>query len=136
MGAGTVGGLLPIKDHGLIGDGRACALVGRDSTVGFMCVPRFDAPPLFCSLLDRHRGGSPAGTRPRRAAVQRRRPRPSRARHTPGTLHARMVSMSTAADDRPGGLLSRPVPVSAEPSRSAAVHRHRGDSPPRMAQTR
>ncbi|MFF8101545.1 trehalase-like domain-containing protein [Streptomyces sp. NPDC016640] len=49
---------LPIKDHGLIGDGRACALVGRDGTVSFMCVPRFDAPPLFCSLLDRHRGGS------------------------------------------------------------------------------
>ncbi|MFH9090784.1 glycoside hydrolase family 15 protein [Streptomyces sp. NPDC017673] len=49
---------LPIKDHGLIGDGRACALVDRDGTVSFMCVPRFDAPPLFCSLLDRHRGGS------------------------------------------------------------------------------
>ncbi|MFI7143243.1 trehalase-like domain-containing protein [Streptomyces massasporeus] len=51
-------GYLPIKDHGLIGDGRACALVGRDGTVSFMCVPRFDAPPLFCSLLDRHHGGS------------------------------------------------------------------------------
>ncbi|PNG23981.1 glycoside hydrolase family 15 protein [Streptomyces cahuitamycinicus] len=51
-------GYLPIKDHGLIGDGRTCALVGRDGTVSFMCVPRFDAPPLFCSLLDRHRGGS------------------------------------------------------------------------------
>ncbi|MFD5163256.1 trehalase-like domain-containing protein [Streptomyces hawaiiensis] len=51
-------GYLPIEDHGLIGDGRACALVGRDGTVSFMCVPRFDAPPLFCSLLDRHQGGS------------------------------------------------------------------------------
>ncbi|MFI7020243.1 glycoside hydrolase family 15 protein [Streptomyces sp. NPDC050164] len=49
---------LPIKDHGLIGDGRGCALVGRDGAISFMCVPRFDAPPLFCSLLDRHRGGS------------------------------------------------------------------------------
>ncbi len=51
-------GYLPIEDHGLIGDGRCCALVGRDGAVSFMCVPRFDAPPLFCSLLDRHRGGS------------------------------------------------------------------------------
>ncbi|MET8677008.1 trehalase-like domain-containing protein [Streptomyces sp. NPDC004647] len=49
---------LPIEDHGLIGDGRGCALVGRDGAVRFMCVPRFDAPPLFCSLLDRQRGGS------------------------------------------------------------------------------
>lgn len=49
---------LPIEDHGLIGDGRGCALVGRDGAVGFMCVPRFDAPPLFCSLLDRRHGGS------------------------------------------------------------------------------
>ncbi|MEU6760493.1 glycoside hydrolase family 15 protein [Streptomyces sp. NPDC046685] len=51
-------GYLPIEDHGLIGDGRGCALVGRDGVVSFMCVPRFDAPPLFCSLLDRQRGGS------------------------------------------------------------------------------
>nr|WP_308307538.1 trehalase-like domain-containing protein [Streptomyces sp. ISL-10] len=51
-------GYLPLEDHGLIGDGRGCALVGRDGTVSFMCVPRFDSPPLFCALLDRHRGGS------------------------------------------------------------------------------
>ncbi|MER7403279.1 glycoside hydrolase family 15 protein [Streptomyces sp. NPDC000070] len=51
-------GYPPIEDHGLIGDGRGCALVGRDGAISFMCVPRFDAPPLFCSLLDRHRGGS------------------------------------------------------------------------------
>ncbi|UUU22813.1 glycoside hydrolase family 15 protein [Streptomyces sp. DSM 40750] len=51
-------GYLPIEDHGLIGDGRGCALVGRDGAIGFMCVPRFDSPPLFCSLLDRRSGGS------------------------------------------------------------------------------
>jgi GH15 family glucan-1,4-alpha-glucosidase len=51
-------GYLPIQDHGLIGDGRGGALVGRDGAISFMCVPRFDAPPLFCSLLDRHRGGA------------------------------------------------------------------------------
>jgi hypothetical protein len=54
---------LPIEDHGLIGDGRSCPLVGRDGGISFMCVPRFDTPPLFCSLLDRHRGGLlPHGT--------------------------------------------------------------------------
>ncbi len=51
-------GYLPIADHGLVGDGRGCALVGRDGAVSFLCVPRFDAPPLFASLLDRNNGGS------------------------------------------------------------------------------
>ena len=48
---------LPIEDHGLIGDGATSALVGRDGTVAWLCVPRFDSPPLFCGLLDHRRGG-------------------------------------------------------------------------------
>jgi GH15 family glucan-1,4-alpha-glucosidase len=51
-------GYLPIEDYGLIGDGSTAALVGRDGTVAWMCVPRFDSPPLFCSLLDTSRGGA------------------------------------------------------------------------------
>lgn len=50
-------GYLPIEDHGLIGDGRGGALVGRDGGISWMCVPRFDSPPLLCGLLDRQRGG-------------------------------------------------------------------------------
>ncbi len=53
-----VGGYLPIEDHGLIGDGKTAALVGRDGALCWMCVPRFDSPPLFCGLLDVKRGGS------------------------------------------------------------------------------
>ncbi|MDX6760126.1 glycoside hydrolase family 15 protein [Streptomyces sp. F8] len=49
---------LPIADHGLIGDGKSCALIGRDGAVAFMCVPRFDSAPLFAALLDRERGGT------------------------------------------------------------------------------
>jgi alpha,alpha-trehalase len=51
-------GYLPIADHALIGDGRGSALVARDGTISWMCVPRFDAPPLFCGLLDTRRGGA------------------------------------------------------------------------------
>ncbi|MEU9378483.1 glycoside hydrolase family 15 protein [Streptomyces sp. NPDC048255] len=47
----------PIEDHGLIGDGSTCALVGRDGSIAFLCVPRFDSPPLLCPLLDPDRGG-------------------------------------------------------------------------------
>jgi GH15 family glucan-1,4-alpha-glucosidase len=52
------GGYLPIEDHGLIGDGSTAALVGRDGAISWMCAPRFDSPPLFCSLLDARRGGA------------------------------------------------------------------------------
>jgi alpha,alpha-trehalase len=51
-------GYLPIEDHGLIGDGTTAALVGRDGAVSWLCVPRFDSPPLFCGILDAARGGA------------------------------------------------------------------------------
>jgi len=53
-----IDGYLPIEDHGLIGDGTTAALIGRDGAVSWLCVPRFDSPPLFCRLLDAKRGGA------------------------------------------------------------------------------
>lgn len=53
-----IDGYLPLEDYGLIGDGATAALVGRDGTVAWMCVPRFDSPPLFCRILDVTRGGA------------------------------------------------------------------------------
>ena len=50
-------GYLPLEDLGLIGDGATVALIGRDGSVPWLCVPGFDAAPLFCELLDHARGG-------------------------------------------------------------------------------
>jgi GH15 family glucan-1,4-alpha-glucosidase len=61
------GGYPPLEDLGLVGDGCTAALIARDATVVWMCVPRFDSDPLFCSILDARRGGSfriaPVGVR-------------------------------------------------------------------------
>jgi hypothetical protein len=61
-----VDGHLPIEDHGLIGDGLTCALVGRDGTIPWLCLPAFDSRPFVAGLLDPVRGGGfdvvPVGT--------------------------------------------------------------------------
>ncbi len=55
--AAMPGGYPAIEDHGLIGDLQTAALVATDGTIDWFCAPRFDSPSIFCSLLDRDRGG-------------------------------------------------------------------------------
>ena len=46
------GQAVSLDDHGVIGDLRSAALVGRDGTISFFCAGAFDRPTIFASLLD------------------------------------------------------------------------------------
>jgi GH15 family glucan-1,4-alpha-glucosidase len=50
-------GYLPIEDHGIVGDLHTAALVGTDGTVDWLCLPTFDSPSIFASILDDEKGG-------------------------------------------------------------------------------
>jgi GH15 family glucan-1,4-alpha-glucosidase len=70
---------LRIEDYALLGDLQSGALVGRDGSVDWLCLPRFDSPALFAALLGGPEHGrwrlAPAGDVKR---VERR--------YRPGTL--------------------------------------------------
>jgi GH15 family glucan-1,4-alpha-glucosidase len=51
-------GNLRMEDFGLIGNCQISAIVARDGTIPWCCLPRFDSDPVFASLLDADEGGS------------------------------------------------------------------------------
>jgi GH15 family glucan-1,4-alpha-glucosidase len=67
----------PIADYGLLADCNSAALVDRDGSIAWLCLPRYDSAAVFAQILD------PAGghwqIRPRGAYRRRRR-------YLPGTL--------------------------------------------------
>jgi GH15 family glucan-1,4-alpha-glucosidase len=70
---------LPIEDYALIGDCHTAALVGRDGSIDWLCLPRFDSGACFAALL----GGPEHG---RWQIVPAGEVRSTRRRYRDGTL--------------------------------------------------
>jgi GH15 family glucan-1,4-alpha-glucosidase len=70
-------GSRPIADYGLLADCNSAALVDRDGSIAWLCLPRYDSPAVFAQILDPEGGHwqiKPSG------------PYRSERRYLPGTL--------------------------------------------------
>ena len=45
-------------NYGIIGNCKSSALINKDSSIDWCCLPQFDSSAIFCKIIDNHIGGS------------------------------------------------------------------------------
>jgi alpha,alpha-trehalase len=49
---GERGDFVPVAEYGLLADCNSAALVSRDGSIDWLCMPRYDSPAVFSRILD------------------------------------------------------------------------------------
>lgn len=49
--------LMSNLDYGVIGNCQIVALVDKEASIDWLCIPRFDSPSIFAKILDKEKGG-------------------------------------------------------------------------------
>ena len=113
---------LRIEDYALIGDTQSAALVGKDGSIDWLCLPRFDSDSCFAALLGSQENGhwllAPSG------GVRR-----VRRRYRPGTL---VLETDFETEDGTLRLIDFMPPRGSEPDLVREVVCLRGHVPVRM----
>jgi GH15 family glucan-1,4-alpha-glucosidase len=113
---------LRIEDYALIGDCQTAALVGRDGSIDWLCLPRFDSGACFAALLGTPEHG-------RWLVAPQGEVRGTRRRYRDGSL---VLETEFRTDDGVVTLVDCMPPRSREPDLVRMVVGQRGSVPMRM----